>query len=330
LNPHSGSAYSGLGLAQLCRGEADAAVEAYQTAIELEPFNGDHHVGLGRIYLQQGDFGKAEREMKAALEIDPKSDQFTVWLGRVYAAQGDLEQAVEQYEAARALNPADGANASTLAFAHLQNGDFEHAVAAFEEALQTFAEHGGSPAAVAEARYGLGLAYVAQDDCANAAPALQEALRLNPDLADAQQYLIACRRSEGLAEAPLPSELTASGPLTADGALILLNQALPNLGVQGQARYEPVSGVTVLAVVYAASAPPNDPAFTAEQSPLVYAGAWALARLNAPVDNLLVVALGPDGAPLSTVHVRRDYAQWWAQGMIDDDAFAGMWNITGG
>jgi superkiller protein 3 len=327
LNPRSGANYSGLGLAQLCAGQEDEAVASYETAIELEPFNGDHHVGLGRIYLQQGRFNQAEREMQAALEIDPQSDQFTAWLGRVYAEQGDLGKAIEQYEAAAALNPADGGHAATLGFAHLQNGAFEAAEAAFQQALAAYEAQGGAPNAVGEARYGLGLTYIALEDCASAVPPLQAALQINPNLADAQQYLAACRRSAGLTDTPLPPSVTASSVLSADGALAVLNEALPALGVQGVARYEQISGVTVLTVLYAASGPPSDPAFVLEQSPVVYAGAWALARLTVPLDNLLVAALGPDGNTLGTVHVRREYALWWTQGLIGDDEFAALWNV---
>lgn len=61
---------------------------------------------------------------------------------------------------------------------------------------------------------------------------------------------------------------------------------------------------------------------------VVCAGAWALARLVGPVDNLTVVALDPIGRELSSVLVRRERALWWTQGLIDDDAFGSLWRIT--
>ena len=66
----------------------------------------------------------------------------------------------------------------------------------------------------------------------------------------------------------------------------------------------------------------------AEQSPVVYAGSWALARLVSPVNGLIVVALGSNGEQLSAVVVRREYALWWTQGILDDDAFASLWFVS--
>jgi tetratricopeptide (TPR) repeat protein len=325
LSPRSGQGYSALGLAQLCANDAAAAIESYQKAIELEPYNGDHHVGLGQIYLQQGKFSQAEREMKKAIELDPKSDAYAIWLGRVYAAQGDTQKAIEQYQQAVSLNPKEGDDTVALAFAHLQNGDFEQAVTEFQQALDQYEAQDAPAASRAEAEYGLGLAYVAQNDCNSAVPAFQEALRQNPGLSGVQDYLIACRRSTGLAENPLPPDLTASGPLGREGATVLLGQALASIGVPGRASFEQVSGHMVLVILYGPSVQPADPGFAAEQSPVVYAGSWALARLSPPVDGLLVVAIAPDGTNLSTVQVNYEYALWWTQGLITDEAFAGLW-----
>ncbi|MBI3764320.1 MAG: tetratricopeptide repeat protein, partial [Chloroflexi bacterium] len=293
----------------------------------LEPYNGDNHIGLGRLYLAQGKFRDADSEMKKAAEIDPKNDQYLIWLGRVYAAQGDAGKALEQYQKAVALNPNDGDNSTVLAFAQLQNRDFAKATDNFKQALDLY-KRGASPASIAQAQYGLGVSYVAQNLCADAIPALQEALRLNPNLSDARQYLSACLRSAGLVKRPLPSDVTESSPLGEAGALLLLNQTLPALGVQGQAGYKTVSGQPVLLVLYAANAKPNDPAFAAEQSPVVYAGSWALARLVSPVENLLVVAVDANGQQISSVLVRREYALWWTQHLIDDDGFASLWKVT--
>jgi tetratricopeptide (TPR) repeat protein len=307
----------------------DAAVEAYERAIELEPFNGDHHIGLAQIYVQQGDFGRAEREVRAAMEIDPKSDQYAIWLGRVFAAQGDNAAAIAQYEQAVALNPNDGDNAAALGFAHLQNGDFDLAADSFRQALALFEERSAPAAARAEASYGLGLAHVALNDCASAVPALQAALELNPQLTDAQGYLGACRRSAGLTDTPLPAALTQSSPLSNEAALAVLNDSLPALGVEARADFDVVQGTPALVILYAATVLPDDPGFVAEQSPVVYAGAWALARLLSPVNGLVVVAPGPSGEQLSAVVVRYEHAQWWAQGLLDDDAFASLWFVNG-
>jgi tetratricopeptide (TPR) repeat protein len=329
LSPRSGQNHASLGLARLCAGATDEAIDGYEQAIELEPFNGDHHIGLGQIYLQQGDFNRAEREMQAAIKIDPASAQYVTWLGRVYAAQGDVDKAIAQYEQALALDPDDGDNATTLGFAYLEKGDFEVAAESFRQALDLFEQHIAPPASVAQATYGLGLTQVALNDCAGAVPALQAALELNPQLTDALGYLGACRRSLGLTDTPLPAALTQSGPLNTDNALVVLDESLPALGVQAQTGYDQVNGQTALVILYAATVPPSDPAFVVEQSPVVYAGSWALARLLNPVDGLIVVALGPNGEQLNAVAVRREHAQWWTQGIIDDDAFASLWFLNG-
>ena len=55
------------------RGEADAAISAFQSAVSWNPRLIDAHVALGRLYLSRGDRAQALAHSKQALEIDPQN-----------------------------------------------------------------------------------------------------------------------------------------------------------------------------------------------------------------------------------------------------------------
>ncbi|MBK6797979.1 MAG: tetratricopeptide repeat protein [Acidobacteria bacterium] len=55
------------------RGEADAAISAFQSAVSWNPRLIDAHVALGRLYLSRGDRALALAHSKQALEIDPQN-----------------------------------------------------------------------------------------------------------------------------------------------------------------------------------------------------------------------------------------------------------------
>ena len=59
LTPGDAEAHNNLALAQLQRGDADAAIKEFQEAIRLHPDDSGFQGNLGTAYLQKTDFAAA-------------------------------------------------------------------------------------------------------------------------------------------------------------------------------------------------------------------------------------------------------------------------------
>jgi len=66
-------------------GRADAAEQAYQSALAMNPFHPFAHGGLGQIYEQRGEREKARAEYQSALAMDPRNSRMLEGLRRVTA-----------------------------------------------------------------------------------------------------------------------------------------------------------------------------------------------------------------------------------------------------
>jgi Tfp pilus assembly protein PilF len=66
-------------------GRANAAEQAYESALAMNPFHPFAHGGLGRIYEQRGERERARAEYQAALVMDPRDSRILEGLRRVTA-----------------------------------------------------------------------------------------------------------------------------------------------------------------------------------------------------------------------------------------------------
>ena len=155
LYPDNPSLHAELGntLAQL--GELEAALQAYQRAVELAPNSADawrllagfcakyeyrlrevglsaarqaaalgardpaNHDMLGQVLLLLGDLTSAERAFQRAQEIDASYALARVHLGLVYILQGDTQRARQEWQAV--LDQAPGSPAAEQAQRLMQN-----------------------------------------------------------------------------------------------------------------------------------------------------------------------------------------------------------------
>lgn len=93
------------------RGEADAldrALEAFQTAANLQPLDADVRAELGRTALAANRLDLALEAMREALRLDPHNAYHLSVLGHVLERQGRLDEAAEAYRRAYALVQDDG------------------------------------------------------------------------------------------------------------------------------------------------------------------------------------------------------------------------------
>src|SRR5262249_43997183 len=82
----------------------DGALAGYTRALELRA-TGAAHNNRGNIYLQRGDFQAAIADFDSAIRLDP-NDYYPRWgRGRAYTRQGEHAKALADYTAALRLNP---------------------------------------------------------------------------------------------------------------------------------------------------------------------------------------------------------------------------------
>lgn len=86
-------------------GAPKEAVEAYQTAVELDPTSAGAWVNLGTIYFNARQFGKAEEYYRRAVDADPSYALAHFNIGNLFDERGDYEQALVHYRQAVAINP---------------------------------------------------------------------------------------------------------------------------------------------------------------------------------------------------------------------------------
>lgn len=98
-------ALTGLGLMELKRGHAQAALDAFLKAGVMEPRYARVHVYTAAAYYQQGDVKQAESELARAAELDDKDPLPHFMLAMIHSDQFRPGDAVASARAARARLP---------------------------------------------------------------------------------------------------------------------------------------------------------------------------------------------------------------------------------
>ena len=124
------------GLVLQGRGELEASVTQFETALEKEPKAAEPLVALARSYLALEQPEKAEARLRQLLEGNPLNVVAMNLLAEVYLSTGQAPRAREQYEAA--IRTAPGSPLAYQRLAQLQSADGQ--VEAAMETLQSGVE----------------------------------------------------------------------------------------------------------------------------------------------------------------------------------------------
>lgn len=93
------------GRERLDQGQAVAAAEVLELAVEHEPQKASLYEILGRAYFASGRLSSARTAFVQALELDPTDAYAHFGVGRCCERQGHLAEAVTCYRLASALSP---------------------------------------------------------------------------------------------------------------------------------------------------------------------------------------------------------------------------------
>ncbi|MFC2036384.1 tetratricopeptide repeat protein [Chloroflexota bacterium] len=186
INPTNVWYYGEAGNRYRSLGNYEQALVGYQKMLEINPNLWTAYYLLGEVYrrnLEQYDLAIDHYRRAVAIKADD------YWLrlnyGRSYASKNDHTHAAKQFQAAIEIDPDQPEAYYYLGKAYLAQGHFEQAVEIYQQAIER--NEGYTMAHV-----DLGKAYVALDDCASAIVQFTEALRHDPDNAEAEEGLAVC------------------------------------------------------------------------------------------------------------------------------------------
>jgi predicted CXXCH cytochrome family protein len=128
FNADRADAQVNLGLLEARLGNADAALAAYERAIELQPSYSPAYVSLADLYRTQQQEPQAEATLRAALRIDPEDAQAREALGLTLVRQQRLNDALEELARAAELRPDMARYALVHAIALHEAGELNRAM----------------------------------------------------------------------------------------------------------------------------------------------------------------------------------------------------------
>jgi len=108
------------GQSHLGAGQLEAALLAFEQALDANPRAVDAHVGIGDIYEVKGDYNTAARSYADAKRIDPGNFKAVYKLGLMYHLLDRVREAIREYLQSLAIDPNSFEANLNLATAYLQ------------------------------------------------------------------------------------------------------------------------------------------------------------------------------------------------------------------
>lgn len=225
------------------------AEQQFRHAIEVHPKSATPRAALVRLLMQEGKKDETETFLRQTKKDLPDNPDGYRMLGDFYFASGELDKAVAEYASLYSdhskdlqvkknyiqllilkdrlddasklndeilkSNPHDVEALVYKGEVRLRKHDTSNAVDSFQKALRNDGDN-------AIAHYQLGLAYSQQNDLGRAEGEWREAVRIRPDLTDAQRALAGLAISRGDVDAVLQiaQQITAAQPYSPDGYLL--------------------------------------------------------------------------------------------------------------
>lgn len=167
------------------RGDLEAAVADFESALAANPENGPAFVQLGILLAQNGRLEAADEVFERGWRSVPASTDVAYNGGLVRAMLGDVDGAVQRFERALTLNPRHLEARENLAGVLASAGRFDESVVQYRRALEQSPGDTGTRVLLVRALLGQGDRQAAEAELERvlaAEPAQPEALRLWQEL----------------------------------------------------------------------------------------------------------------------------------------------------
>ncbi len=164
-------------------GQYDEALDMLREGLALYPTAVELHVGVGYARLAREEFAWARRSFEEALVLDPEHEDALAGIGEVLLKFGQVEQGMRAFDRTILLGYDDDVDLMLqIGRTLFREGYVENALSFFERAVAQSADSSEAAACVGYAEHRLG-------HDGRAITALQRALTLDPDFAEARVYL---------------------------------------------------------------------------------------------------------------------------------------------
>jgi len=218
LSPDDVRGNTNLANALVRKGRLGEAVAHYRKALEGNPRYLEARTNLGASLAEEGQLDEAIVNYQKALEVDPKYPEAQADLGVALFRKGKLEEAIAHLEAALRINPGFAEAHTNLGVALIQKGRLDDAISHFEQALKSDPED-------TSAHTNLGVALLRAGKLDQATPHLEKALAANPGSSELQADLGAALAERGKLDEAIP-HLEKAAALAPDSAELHANLAV--------------------------------------------------------------------------------------------------------
>jgi tetratricopeptide (TPR) repeat protein len=171
--PSSARAHWKYGFALHKADRIDQAGEQYRIALRLNPNQKEVHFGLGQVLAAQSQLSEARSELEEALRSEPRNGEYHSEYGCVLERLGQKDEAGTEHLTALRLAPKSGRNHYEYAMFLFRQDKLDQAIPEFETALKYNPNH-------PEAHYHLGRALFVKGDLEGAKLHYLETARLDP------------------------------------------------------------------------------------------------------------------------------------------------------
>ena len=192
--PGSADAHRLLALALQQQGQAEAAMEALQQALQLAPDDARLHLQHAGLLLALRQFEGADEALLRTTGLDPNA--FSAYLMQAHLAVGrnDFDEAQRLSTLAARIEPDHPELLTIDGLVALRRGDVDRALALLSAATQALPDD-------TRVLYALGSAYLAKDMLAFAEQAFRRVLALNPGIVSLHGLLVQVTLRQGNLEA---------------------------------------------------------------------------------------------------------------------------------
>jgi tetratricopeptide (TPR) repeat protein len=211
--PDSAETQQRLGMVLQLEGHLPDAAACFHAALKLDPDYAEALIGLGQVEAQQANTASALKRFETAIELDPHRPRAHFALGSLLESIGRTDDALAEYFRALEYEPNDAAVSLRIAAIQLARNQPDQALARLDQVLELAADDPDAHflrgrahltlrhfrQAIADFRaaaghlphrpdvfYHLALALEADHKPADAFRAVEHAVRLDPDFADAR------------------------------------------------------------------------------------------------------------------------------------------------
>jgi Tfp pilus assembly protein PilF len=132
----SAVAYCQRGFEEFQKGDLDAAIADFTTALKFDPSYARAYLNRALVWYRKGRLDEALKDFNKTVELKPDSADAYSGRGNVYIDRGDYQQAIADFSQAIAINPKHSGAYANRGIARQVNWQVDEAIADYTKAIE--------------------------------------------------------------------------------------------------------------------------------------------------------------------------------------------------